>query len=127
MFIGFFSKLSYSQTSDSSGVMVKYCNKTGYHLDSLTINGSFVGRLMDDSLTPYLMYDSVLVSGGELLFQRMCAKIGNIYEPACFEKGPFGYCGVGVSTVGKGKFEYDIEIKAGVGEFKLYINKHTDN
>lgn len=127
IFIGFFSKLSYSQTNSSSGVRIKYYNKTGYHLDSLSIANLFIGRLEDEASTDYLIYESVVTTDGFLSLPRVWAKIGKTYSIDFFNNKPIGYCGNGLGMLKTGSFEYDIKIEADVGEFRLYLDKHIEN
>jgi hypothetical protein len=115
----FATQISFSQSADSGGVKIMYCNTTGFHLDSLKIGDYYFGRLEDGASTQFFICSDVDLYDGYFFSPRMCAKIGEIRNKECFDWDA-GYCGVGMSTISTGTISVKLKIKAGVGEFSLY-------
>jgi hypothetical protein len=112
------SHVSYCQSADASGVKIRYCNNTGFHLDSLKIGNYYYGRLEDGASTEFFTYYAVDLHNGYFFSPGMCAKIGEVRNKECIDWDG-GLCGVGVSTIYTGTISVKLKIKADVGEFSL--------
>lgn len=106
--------LSIQAQSDQGPVKIKFFNKSGYTIDSLYYQNSFIGTLKKDSCLDFIFKANVASSS--LIF----GKIGGMKT----EKIRF-YCGTGIRTFSDTTIYLDIKLKyLGKEKYQLATTYH---
>lgn len=108
--------------SNGQDLKMKFYNKTGFDLDSLSINNTFIGHISKDSVTNYISFDSFVFDSG-MADGNLVAIINNkIFATPTTPKTK--RCGTEMKVIKEGTYSCDIEIKkwdAGIHEIETIM------
>lgn len=85
--------------SPDKNVKIKFYNKTGYNIDSLSFGGTFIGKLEKDSATTFVYLESFMSDENPT---------GYIDTFSLIDANTFRHCGTGVELITRGAYEYDL-------------------
>lgn len=103
---------------NAQSVKIRFYNKTEYQIDSLNVNGVFLGTILPNSSSKLMEFQSFPFDGGypdataTALINRI--KVATPHFPRC---------GILLYSVKKGTYEFDIMVPENP-PMKIYISNH---
>lgn len=103
------------------GLQLKFYNKTGKDIDSLTIGERYIGSLKYNQSTEYLYYTKIFLFSGSAM-PKISGRFDNIivnYDPT---SKPL--CNTFREWRRNGKYEYDLYLNTNGDGLRFYLNDH---
>jgi len=96
-------------------------NKTGYDLDSVLLEGKYVGRIKKNDSIAVLNCKKIVIQGG-----KPADLAYGIIKDKKMDDSFLGLCGVGCRNVTRGKFKFDITLVERKDGYRLFYNEHEN-
>ena len=112
--------LSFNFDASGQDLKVKFHNRTGFDVDQILVNETFVGSIPKDSVTDLITFPSFWLDDGSPR-----EKISGIYRKEYIANSAFQTeCGSGIRQITAGELHLDILIKTVEEVDYLFLARH---